>query len=64
MTDWTDMTDIERVAKAIRDVEWQFSKPAPSQAYADSLPLTPMNLAAGKAALAVMEEMRTDGADQ
>ena len=66
--DWTDMTEIERVAKAIRDAKWQMIHPTkwsrkaapPSQAYADTLPLTKQNLAAAEAAIKALDEFRRE----
>jgi hypothetical protein len=55
-----DTTELERVARAIRDAEWQFIKPAPGRDYVDTLPLTPMNLAAAGAAIASMAERRAN----
>jgi hypothetical protein len=56
--DWTDMTEQEQVAKAIRDTMWKATRPCPSQAYIDSLPLTPMNLAAADAAIEALDRAR------
>ena len=58
MSDWADMTEVEQVAKAIRDAEWAFIKPAPKQEYVDTLPLTRMNLTAAEAAIRALDEMR------
>ena len=60
--DWTDMSELEEVARAIRDAAWSFLSPSPSQAYVDSLPLTPCNLACGAAALARIDKLRSQGA--
>jgi hypothetical protein len=60
--DWTDMSEVEEVAKAIRDTAWRFHEPAPSQAYIDTLPLTPCNLACGAAALARIDQLRSQQA--
>jgi hypothetical protein len=60
LSDWTDMTALERVAKAIRDTEWSFCRTPPSRDYADSLPLTKMNLASAEAAIAELDRIRAE----
>ena len=59
--EWIDMSELEEVSRAIRDASWQFLSPAPSQAYVDTLPLTPCNLACGAAALARIDKLRSQG---
>lgn len=52
------MTEQEQVARAIRDAMWKGIRPCPSQPYIDSLPLTPLNLAAADAAIEALDRAR------